>query len=334
MESDNTNLPARHARNVIQSFYITTARYDFSIHEKRVLTGIITALQHLLEGKKLKGAYKLEPALFDQSITFPTSLIIGEDTHYRELHKALSNLQKKQLQYEDEKTWTSIPLIGRVTHHKQDGTITLTLFNEIVELFLNFTKGYSKYIAEVSLSLSSVSSAKLYELISNQERPITYEIEHLKTIMGVEKTYPMTGNFLQRVIKQAQKELNEKANWSFTYTTTKQGRAGKITHITLTPVRYIEREPEEVQDAERERQLSIFWYLDNQTKTILRQVCNFTSREIKNNMQIFDAYMKLHGARTVPNIQRIWKNAQKADNPKGYLIQSLKNSIKRGCKGG
>lgn len=335
-ETDNpSNLPAKQARNVIQSFYITTARYDFDITEKRILTAIITALQHLLEGKKLKGLYKLEPSLFDKAITFPTSLIVGTDfnnCNYKQVHQALKKLQSKQLTYEDEKVWVSIPLMGKTTHNKQEGTLTINLYNEIIDLFLNFTKGYSKYIAEVSLSLSSVHSARLYELISNQQNPITYDIEHLKKILGVEKTYPLNGNFLQRVIRPAQKELQAKANWSFDYTTKTQGRQRKITHLTLIPIHHIDREPEEVQSAERERKLSILWYLDSQTKTFLRNVCNFTPREIKNNLKTLEAYLNQHQGRTITNLQRIWKNAQRADNPKGYLIASLQNSLKRAKK--
>lgn len=330
MENDlapttNNNIPER---LILQSFYLTSARYDFDIMEKRLLTCIINGLQHLLEGKKLKGVYTIENSLFDKKISFPTSLLVGKDNNHRHLYQSIERLQSKKLKYEDKNRWISIPIVGKVEHDKRKGILSIFLYNEIVDLFLNFTKGYSSYIFSTSLSLTSVSSARIYELISNQPRPITYEIEHLKTILGVEETYSRTCNFMQRVIKRAKEELDQKSNWSFDYTTRKVGRAGKIVSITLKPIHYIEREPEEVQHAERERRLSLLWHLDNQTKLYLRKVCNFTTREIKNNMQTLETYLQKHGARTIPNFEKIWRNAQNADNPKGYFIASLQNGIK------
>lgn len=321
------NLTVKPAQNIIQSFYITTARYDFDITEKRVLTGIITALQHLLEGKKLKGLYKLEPNLFDKGITFPTSLVIGEGTHYRQLHQALKKLQGKQLTYEDNKIWISIPLIGKTLHNKQEGTLTINLYNEMVELFMNFTKGYSKYIAEVSLSLSSVASAKLYELISNQRNPITYDIEHLKKILGAEKTYSRTCNFMQRVITQAQKELRDKANWSFNYTTKTEGRQRKITHITLIPIHHTDREPEEVQRAEARRKTYLSGFVpEYEVRQMLRRF-GFTPREIKNNATTVNTFCQLPNIDHKKRIAEIWQHAAFADNPKGYVIRALANEI-------
>jgi len=40
-------------KDVIQSYILTTAKYDFSVYEKRILYRLVELNQHLLEGRKL-----------------------------------------------------------------------------------------------------------------------------------------------------------------------------------------------------------------------------------------------------------------------------------------
>lgn len=42
-------------KDVIQSYIMTTAKYDFSADEKRILLRLVETWQYLLEGKELKG---------------------------------------------------------------------------------------------------------------------------------------------------------------------------------------------------------------------------------------------------------------------------------------
>ena len=49
-------------KDIIQSYIMTTAKYDFSADEKRILLRLVETWQHLLEGKELNG--KIERDLF------------------------------------------------------------------------------------------------------------------------------------------------------------------------------------------------------------------------------------------------------------------------------
>ena len=40
-------------KEVLQSYILTTAKYDYSVYEKRILYRIIEQLQSLIEGKEL-----------------------------------------------------------------------------------------------------------------------------------------------------------------------------------------------------------------------------------------------------------------------------------------
>lgn len=54
MTSKKTN------KDLIQSYILTTAEYDFSVQEKRILYRIVELNQHLIEGKKLNKSYNIE----------------------------------------------------------------------------------------------------------------------------------------------------------------------------------------------------------------------------------------------------------------------------------
>ena len=51
-------------KEVLQSYILTTAKYDFSVYEKRILYRIIELNQNLLEGKKLNDRYQVNNTLF------------------------------------------------------------------------------------------------------------------------------------------------------------------------------------------------------------------------------------------------------------------------------
>ena len=46
-------------KEVLQSYILTTAKYDYSVYEKRILYRIIEQLQSLIEGKELNKRYSL-----------------------------------------------------------------------------------------------------------------------------------------------------------------------------------------------------------------------------------------------------------------------------------
>ena len=47
-------------KEVLQSYILTTAKYDYSVYEKRILYRIIEILQFLIEGKKLNEKYSIQ----------------------------------------------------------------------------------------------------------------------------------------------------------------------------------------------------------------------------------------------------------------------------------
>lgn len=312
-------------REVIQSYILTSAKYDFTIDEKKVLSHLIEMMQPLIEGKKLKG-HVSQDLWGTYHFTLPTSFFIDDESiKYGRIKDAIRGLNEKRFEIEDEEGWRIIRLI-EMPYLKKRGEIEFYLSKPLVDVFLNFTKGYSKYMLDVSLSLKSVYSMRLYELIANQNRPLTFRISKLKEMWDIKgKAYDRNYNFIKRVIDVAKKELDDKANWSFDYKLIKKGRAFEL--IEFTPIHYTQRESEEVTRAEAVRMVNLSFFVNREIKQYLTSTCGFSAREIKNNAETIKAFGTLYGDMAREKITEIWGRARSARNPKAYLIGTLKIEV-------
>lgn len=323
--AEKNNIPTNPNREIIQSFLITAARYSFSVYEKRVLSCIISCLQPLLEGKKLRG--RVERSLWgDYFVELPIEYFTRDDYDHLNRYKiALRSLAQKGIEVETKKEWAFYNLIQSPRMEKGSGLVRFSICSEMVDLFLNFSKGYSKFILSISLSLRSTASARLYELISNQPRPITYTISKLKVILSVDEKYTQNHAFIKKVIEVSRQELDKTANWSFTYEVKKTGKA--FTHITLIPINIPKREPDEVTRAEAIRQVSVSQLVKLEVGRFLRNTCGFTPREIKNNEKTINAFCKINPDFSIDTLAEIWARASIKLNPKAYLIKALQLEI-------
>ena len=112
-------------KELLQSYVLTTAKYDFSVYEKRILYRIVEIQQELLEGKKLNERYFLA-ANHHQDVTYtlPISLFLKEDdrNNHKEVKKAFRSLQTKIIEYQDEDTWASLSIIANPESKKTTTT--------------------------------------------------------------------------------------------------------------------------------------------------------------------------------------------------------------------
>ena len=80
-------------KEILQSYILTTAKYDYSVYEKRILYKIVEQLQYLIEGKMLDKRYSIQQGIFENSkkFTFPFSSFKknDEDKNHYQIKKAL-----------------------------------------------------------------------------------------------------------------------------------------------------------------------------------------------------------------------------------------------------
>jgi len=317
-------------KEVIQSYIVTTARYEFNVYEKRVLYRIIEMTQDLLEGKKLNQKYRLDKLLIDLwEVHLPiTALLQNEnDTHYSRIKEALRTLSRKFIQYEDDKVWKEFPLIGYPEIGKYTGIVKFKIHEDIYNALLDFSKGFKKYELKTAFEFNSVYAMRFYELFSKQRTPLIFSIIQLKKMFGVESKYKQINDFIRKVIEAAKKELDEKSPYSFTYTPLKTGRM--ITSIKFHPYVIRENADEEfieMQGDADKRKYGATWLIEKQVLDYLREQYNFSNPELNNNIGLFEQAQK-----TVPDLlfflSEIKAKALRANNPKGYVINALRKKM-------
>lgn len=311
-------------REIIQSYILTTARYDFSIDEKRILAKVITSLQPLLEGKHLNGKIERYNNK-DYGITMPIKDFVSEGENYMRVKKALKRLADKGIEYETADEWWYTHLFKAVGTNTK-GLAKIEIDDRILDAFLDFSKGYSKYELETTLSFNSIYTMRMYELMSSQTKEITYSIEKLKEMFKVSDKYRLNADFIRRVIIPAQRELDEKSPVSFTYTPLKQGK--KITSIRFCPKRFRNRGIDvQVETAELKRQLGALQVIgDKPVVNYLKYTCNFSERELTNNYKLIKSAIRLFGDDIDQILRDLYRKSTEdgIKDSKAYMIGSLK----------
>lgn len=313
-------------KEIIQSYIMTTAKYDFSVYEKRILYRIIELTQKHLEGQKLNKGYKIEKTLFDDRIiSIPISAFLnGEDdkNHYQ-VKKALTSLRNKTFEYEDDKIWKLIGVIEKPRFEKYDTVATFEIQPEVYDAVLNFSKGFRKYELKTAMEFESTYAMRFYELFSGQKRPITYNIETLKEMFQIVDKYDRINDFAKRVLDVAKRELDKKSPYSFEYRYEKTGR--KVTAITFIPYEIPENRDERLEEENLIKQTSPAWTLDKTVLFYLKEQYLFTTKEIQTHQKLLQyASEHIDLLEMLANSRRLVEDKK---NPKGYLIGIIKKKV-------
>lgn len=313
-------------KEIIQSYILTTAKYDFSVYEKRILYRIIELNQYLIEGKKLNEKYILDSnSQGDITYTLPINLFLKENdsTNHKEVKKALENLKRKELTYEDDNMWASLSIIANPKIYKYAEKVTFTIDKMINDALIDFSKGFKKYELKVAMEFESTYSMRFYEILSNQKKPINYSIETLKDMFQISNKYKLTADFIKRIIEPAKKELDEKSPYTFHYNTIKTGR--KITGIRFIPIHQPQFEDPELKKKRLNKQMSNRWYISKNIEDYLIHNFDFTKKELNNNLNLFEGlYNKLTEEEIIDFLVELREPSSYADNQKAFIIGALK----------
>ena len=318
-------------KELLQSYVLTTAKYDFSVYEKRILYRIVEIQQELLEGKKLNERYFLTANQYqDITYTLPISLFLKENdkNNHKEVKKALESLKKKEITYQDDEIWASLTIIANPKIRTRAETITFTVDKMINDVFLDFSKGFKKYELKTAMEFESTYSMRFYELLSNQKTPINYSIDNLKEMFNVSDKYKLTGGFIQKVIEPAKKELDKCSPYTFHYEPIKTGR--KITGIRFVPIHQPQFEDESLKKQKVLKQMSNRWFIPKNIEDYLKYNYEFTDKELSNNLSLFEnLYNNLSEEELLDFLVELKPLTTWVDNPKGYLIGALKKKAEQ-----
>lgn len=321
-------------KELLQSYVFTTARFDFSIYEKRIMLRLVELAQADLQNKKLDKTYIIgENLMKEKVVVMPLSSFLKDekDKNYTQVKKALRGLRNKTVEYDDGNVWELIGIIEKPTFNRKQGTVTLEVNPKIWEAILNFSKGFRRIELKLSFSFESIYSARFYELFNQQKNPMTLTIKDLKKRFRIEDKYKNSpSNFLKKVIIPAKKELDEKSPYSFDYQTQKTGR--KITSILFIPKYIPQNQDQEKEKKSLQMKSSSTWIVGKETKDYLMKNYGFDEKGLRSHTDLFESALKSIDLQKFlsENIRAANGNdrhGNKIRSKAGWIIEAIKNHL-------
>jgi plasmid replication initiation protein len=339
-----SNIPT--SLSIVQSYLLSSSKYDFSVHEKRILYRIVQEAQKYIEGKKLDPNFELPTDLLGgKMINIPVKAMLREpeevrkeDVFYKTLNtnhsiviKALKDLRKKDVivnqPQEDGTPRVSIDgIINNAVYFEKDKVkyAQITVPETVWSAILDFSKGHSKYLLQTTFQLTSKYSMRFAELISSSG-PVTYTISEIRSMLGLEKKYLRFTDFKKRILDPTQKELNESHTHSFDYTVNKRGVSPYS--ITLTPYKIPGNYPDKLEKDELKRQLSIHYLVPKRIQDVLKNHYGFKTRELKMYSDLLEDCAKSFDLSSV--LSKNKRKASEIENPIGLIVHILRSELEK-----
>jgi len=154
-------------KEIIQSYILSSSKYDFNILEKRIIYRLVEISQSLLEGQKLDNTFTFQEDLWENKlISLSLRSIVGKDyTNLEVVKKSLKSLREKSIVFEDEKEFEVCGVVDSVKFIKQSSICEFRVNRKVWELIVNFSKGFRKFELKTLFKLNSVYSCRFYELL-------------------------------------------------------------------------------------------------------------------------------------------------------------------------
>lgn len=305
-----------------------------NIYECRLFGWLLAKAQSALKlYNKNLDEINLQHAINLVRVTLPARYLMSPgDTNYRGIQKAFQ-LAKKQIAYERDGTEYYLNVIAFPEFQKKGGRkmVTFVIHNAYWNVLIDFSRGYRLINLPTYLTLTNKYAVIMYVIVSQQSDPIHYLLTTLRRLLGCDQnsSYQRGNHFINRVLEPAKKELDEKAPFTFDYTTTRQGRGGAYREITIIPhanISYTEAQIKSKQDDEIARQRL---RLTSNVQDYLQNAYAMTPAE----QERCERYLLQMGpeAEQLQFLERVRHAARRRGtrNAKGYLVNALKNACQQ-----
>lgn len=304
--------------DLVQSYLFSISRVKLSLYEQRILVKVVEQAQVVIKGLPLAQNLKPLNNLPDNvRIEIPVKVLLnGSSEHYHQVYDAARSLMSRRFEYLDpvDETWYAATIINNVQVKKRSGVLCFYVAKILFDVILDFRQGFRVVDLQTLLTLPSPSAARLYAIMMNQKTPITMKLSTLKKMFGVEDKYKQSADFIKRVLVPAKECLDKAQVDSFTFAPVKEGQ--KVTAVTLFPNPVFKtfsqmREAGEINPTAYQ-----------QIRLIMKQYCGFVDKELENVSKILRKFSTM--PECVQTCYQICHRATKVDNPKAYVVGSIK----------
>ena len=336
MERKNTT--PKDLSTIRQSYAATFMRQDrtLSLISMKVKYRMLQVIQPLFAGMRVgdDGEIPNIPEK-DRRVLIDLSKITTPN-HYSYVEEAVKSLYAANFHYSDERyKWRDVRLLeSKGETRSEDGRFYEVVVSQAFLKVLAQRGGWvAFYDAELVCGLSSSYSMRMYEMVARRKEnnPIIVPYELFRSYFGLENKKGYTGlqgmvNFDQRVVKTAKRELDEKSPYSFNYKRLKDEN-GEWKCI-IVPM-YIKRnDTEENVGHELAKRIALGVDMPKVKKLLLsKEFYAFTKEEMNAHNDIWLSFESKTGQRLLDTLLVKYPTAATKDNPKGWIINTLKRMM-------
>lgn len=197
-------------QKIAQDNRITTARYELSLIEKRIVYQMI---------KEIRSKFVLsddgQRTLFDNMVLqIKPSLILKAGTRKEEVKAALKSLRLRSFEYDNgvdedslEHHWLEVGFINY--GEWREDLVEIEVSKKILPFFVELSKEYTEFSLTIAMSLRSKWSQRFYELCSKWKHAGGFKVKYqeLRDMLVLNEKYSKPAAFKLKIIDVAHKEL-------------------------------------------------------------------------------------------------------------------------------
>jgi hypothetical protein len=228
---------------IVKSNNLIEASYRLTTQEQRIILFVASMMKP--EDEDFQEYYIEIQSFMD---------LIGVSGHskYKEIKEITKKLRERTIVIKNlqENSEFQVGWVSSFKYYNREGYVKIRLDPELMPYFLKLKERFTQYHLKNVIKLKSSYSIRVYELLKQYEKVKEryFELPALKKILGIKPgEYKLYGDFNRKVLKNAQKELEEKTDLKFSYKEKKDARKviGINFFITLNLKNYEPTEPEE-----------------------------------------------------------------------------------------
>lgn len=329
------------ANEIKQSNYITTARYDYSPTEKRILYRVVEkAWEYRLANAEYFKSHDGELVVKKHvEFTMPITAFMTEEQYqdgsgkyYQDVVGAFKSLVDKRISFIGKDEFSFGGILNFADKNKGEGTITFMVHKFVWQSALNFTRGFTKLDLEIAMQFKCAYTMRFFELIKEwQDRgTFTLSVQELREMFGCQDKYPLMNDFKRYVIDKANKELDDNSYLSFDYYSNKVGREIRSFTFTIKEVRKnLSATKEQQQLIENNPEAALPWDI----RTWIINKLGIEKKQLYSNMNTFYELYRLFPNDTIREMEETFQyiinvQGKRPQTNVGLFITNLKAKIK------
>lgn len=337
-------IPTPNKDVTISWLYTWSKQRDMSIHEYRVVLRTIEIISAQMKGKRLSEfMYKITPTPATYEITLPIGDAFFSDMKPQDVQRELDNLLGRTFQVlnKKERIWWACTFIEHPKVNYGEGTFSYGIYKPFAEVLLDFSSGYREFELNKALALPSTYAMRFYMLISGGGDPIYLTVDDFKEKFGIDADdykdkngKNRIDNLEARVIKPAQKALDESCPWTFTYSKVRANERNPKSPVVA--FRFFPIEQPHFRDPELEQRslvskLTFSNAVGADIKQWLKKELGWSSASIKSSQQILEEAQRYIDLRTfLPEVANRWLNVRyEKPNQVGYILKAVKDEVEQ-----